>query len=143
MGNKRDTRFRPGQSGNPKGRPKGALNKVTLAVQELLDGEAEAITRKAIKKAKEGDMAAIRLCIERISSPVRDRLVEIDMPPIESVDDATKAIGAIVGAVASGHLTRLQGNEIAKLVGGYVQLIKANEFEERLRKLEGELEQHR
>lgn len=33
------TEFKPGQSGNPSGRPKGALNKATLATQALLEGE--------------------------------------------------------------------------------------------------------
>ena len=47
--------FKKGQSGNPGGRPKGTRNKTTLAMEELLDGEAEIITRKAIEKAKEGD----------------------------------------------------------------------------------------
>jgi hypothetical protein len=39
--------FKPGHSGNPNGRPKGVRNKTTLAVEALLDGEAEAITRKS------------------------------------------------------------------------------------------------
>jgi hypothetical protein len=32
--------FKPGKSGNPQGRLKGALNQTTRAGQELLDGEA-------------------------------------------------------------------------------------------------------
>ena len=56
------TRFQPGQSGNPKGRPPGSRNKTTMAVEGLLDGDAEAITRKAIEKAKGGDATMIRLC---------------------------------------------------------------------------------
>ena len=39
--------FKPGQSGNPSGRPHGSRNKATLALEALLDGEGEAITRKA------------------------------------------------------------------------------------------------
>jgi hypothetical protein len=35
-----------------------------LAVEVLLDGEAEAITRKAIELAKMGDLTAIRLCLD-------------------------------------------------------------------------------
>ena len=58
-------KFEKGQSGNPKGRPKGARNRTTLSVEALLDGDAEAITRKAIEKAKDGDMTAIRLCLDR------------------------------------------------------------------------------
>jgi Family of unknown function (DUF5681) len=38
---KQGARFRKGQSGNPSGRPRGARNKTTLAVEALLDGEAE------------------------------------------------------------------------------------------------------
>ena len=62
-----DTKFKPGQSGNPHGRPKGSRHKTTLAIEKLLDGEGEEITRKAIEKAKEGDMAAIRLRLDRPS----------------------------------------------------------------------------
>ena len=47
--------FKPGKSGNPQGRPKGARNKTTVATEQLLDCEAEAITKKAIELAKSGD----------------------------------------------------------------------------------------
>jgi len=59
-------KFQPGQSGNPTGRPKGARHKTTLAIESLLDGEAEALTRKVIEKAKEGDLAALKLCLDRL-----------------------------------------------------------------------------
>jgi hypothetical protein len=58
--------YKPGQSGNPYGRPRGARNRATVAAERLLDGEADALTRKAIELAKEGDTTALRLCIERI-----------------------------------------------------------------------------
>jgi hypothetical protein len=47
--------------------------KTTIAIEALLDGEAKAIARKAIEKALEGDMAALRLCFERLLPPRRDR----------------------------------------------------------------------
>jgi hypothetical protein len=68
--------FHTGQSGNPNGRPKGARNKATLAAEALLDGEAEAITRKAI----ELDITAIRLCLERIIPARRDRVAAFTLP---------------------------------------------------------------
>ena len=61
-----DTRFEPGQSGNPSGRPRGSRNATTLALEALLDGQAEALTQKAIDLALTGDMAALRLCLDRI-----------------------------------------------------------------------------
>jgi hypothetical protein len=69
----RDHLFKPGQSGNPNGRPMGALNKTTLAAQALLDGEAETITRKCIDLAMEGDGTALRLCLSRILPVKRER----------------------------------------------------------------------
>ena len=67
---KQGARFRKGQSGNPSGRPRGARNKTTRAVEALLDGEAEALTRKAIERALEGDTTALCLCLDRLLPPV-------------------------------------------------------------------------
>ena len=75
-------RFQKGQSGNPAGRPPGSRNKSTVLLQSLLEGEAEAITRKVIALAKEGDMAAIKLCMDRLAPPRRSAAVECDLPPL-------------------------------------------------------------
>ena len=48
-------------------------------VEELLDGEAEALTRKAIDKALEGDMAALRMCLDRLLPPRRNRYEASDL----------------------------------------------------------------
>lgn len=53
------------QPGNP-GRPCGARNKATLAALALLEGEAEAITRKTIELAKAGDTVALKLALDRL-----------------------------------------------------------------------------
>jgi hypothetical protein len=60
-------RFTKGESGNPAGRPRGSRNAVTLAAEAMLDGEAEALTRKAIDMALAGDTVALKLCIDRFS----------------------------------------------------------------------------
>jgi len=56
--------FKPGQSGNPKGKPKGARHKATPAAHAPLDGEAEGLARKAVDLALEGDTKE-RLMSER------------------------------------------------------------------------------
>src|SRR3984957_4557243 len=88
--------FRKGASGNPGGRPAGARNKALLAMEALLDGEAEAITRVAVDKAKEGDTTALRLCLERILPPRKDRPVSFSLPQRGTVADAPAATAAIV-----------------------------------------------
>lgn len=86
-GGKQDTRFKPGQSGNPAGKAKGTRHRVTLACDALLEGEGERITRKAVEMALNGDGQALRLCMERIAPVRRDRPVNFDLPTIEMVAD--------------------------------------------------------
>jgi Family of unknown function (DUF5681) len=116
--------FKSGQSGNPEGRPKGARNKATVAAERLLDGEAEALTRKAIDLAKQGDTTALRLCIERILPTRKDRPVSFDMPRIETVADSVKAAAAIASAVADGELTPMEAAELSKVVDGYTRAVE-------------------
>src|SRR5262249_57635574 len=61
--------FQKGQSGNPAGRPRGIVNRATALAQNLLSERAEGIARKVIELAEEGDMAAIRVCMERLRPP--------------------------------------------------------------------------
>jgi hypothetical protein len=83
--------FEPGQSGNPKGRPKGSRNKATVLAERLLDGEAEGFVRKVIEKALAGDSAALRLCLDRVVPLRRGRLVTFALPKIESAKDVPAA----------------------------------------------------
>ena len=107
-----------------------------MAAEALLDGEAETITRTAIDLAKSGDTTALRLCLERVCPPRRDRPVAFTMPAIESIADLTKASAALLQAVASGELTPSEAAELGKLVEAHVKAIEAIEFQQRLEYLE-------
>jgi hypothetical protein len=128
--------FELGQSGNPAGKARGTRNKVTLAIEALLDGEAEALTRKAIELAKAGDMAALRLCMDRLAPPRKDRPVMFELPTITCAADAVKASAALVTAVAIGDLTPAEAGELGKLIEAYVRALEATDFAARLENLE-------
>jgi hypothetical protein len=130
-----NTRGKPFERGNP-GKPKGARHRVTVAAETLLEGEAEAITRKAIELAKAGDGPALRLCMDRIYPARKDRPVRFRLPPLEKVGDAVAANAALVGAVASGDLTPSEAGELAKLVHAYTRAVEATDIQDRLTKLE-------
>jgi hypothetical protein len=132
--------FRPGRSGNPSGRPKGARNRATLAMEALLDGEAEELTRKAIELAKCGDMGALRLCMDRLLPARRDRAVNFALPKLETPADAVKANAALVEAVAEGELTPSEAAELAKLVEGFTRTVDLHDIQARLDKLEQQQE---
>ena len=125
-----------GASGNPAGRPKGARNRTTVAVEEILDGEADALARKAIALALAGDTVALRLCLERIAPAKRERPTPFTLPKLETAADAVQASAALVEAVAAGELTTAQAAELGKLVESYIKAIEVTDVIERLERLE-------
>ncbi len=128
--------FHKGESGNPAGRPFGSRNKTTLAMEALLDGEAETIVRKAIEKAKDGDAVALRMCLERLVPVRKDRPLSFKMPPINSAADAVSAVGALVAAVAAGEVTPSEAAELSKLIDGYMKSLEVSDLAERITMLE-------
>jgi Family of unknown function (DUF5681) len=128
--------FKKGQSGNPNGRPAGSRNKATIALDGLLEKEGKAITAKAIELAKAGDLAAIRICMDRICPPRKDRPVKFALPKLEAASDAVAAASAIVEAVATGALTPSEAAELSRVVSVYATTLEAADFDARLRKLE-------
>ena len=133
---KRAGRFPKGQSGNPAGKPKGTRNATTLALEALLDGQASALTQKAIDVALTGDIPALRLCLDRILPPRRDSPVAFDLPEMKTLNDTVSAMGAIVKAVGHGDLTPTEAGELTKMVQAFAKIIETAELEERVRKLE-------
>ena len=131
------TPFQPGKSGNPAGRPKGARNKTTIAIEALLEGEAEELTRKAIEMAKGGDGPALRMCLDRLAPPRKDSPVCFDLPPIKTVADAVDASSSVLAAVAGGEVTPYEGSRIMALLTSHKVLVETGEFERRLEALEG------
>ena len=128
--------FEKGQSGNPAGRPPGARHKATVAAEAMLDGEVEALTRKAIELALAGDTTALRLCLDRILPPRRERPTSFGLPRLQSAADTAAAMAAITAAVAAGEIMLGEATELARLVGAYLKAIEAHEFDQRLRALE-------
>lgn len=131
-GRNTDGTFAPG---NP-GKPKGARHKATRAALAMLEGETEALTRKAVELALEGDTTALRLCLERIAPPRKDVPVTFDLPPMQSAGDAAKAACAVLAAVADGDLTPQEGAHIMALIETYRRTLEMTELEARMVALE-------
>jgi hypothetical protein len=133
------TRFAPGQSGNPAGKPKGTRHRATLAVEALLEGEADKLTRKAVDLALAGDTTALRLCLERIAPPRKDRAVAFALADLVNAEDAVRAMAALVGAVAAGELTPSEASELSRLVEVFTKAVDTHELQQRLTTLEDRL----
>src|SRR6478752_4448592 len=91
----RDTRFKPGHSGNPAGRPTGSRSKVLTALDALGEGEAESIVKAMIEKAKAGDSVAGRTILERVWPPRKGARLQFNLPAVVTANDLPGAIAAV------------------------------------------------
>jgi hypothetical protein len=114
--------FQKGQSGNPAGPAKGTRHKITLLAEKLMAADAETIVAAVVTAARNGDMTAAKIILDRLV-PVR-RAVPFDLPRIESKADVVSANAAILAAVADGDLTPGDAAGILKLVRGFAQTLE-------------------
>jgi len=107
-----------------------------MAVQALLEGEAEPLTRKCVELAKNGDTTALRLCMERLAPAVKSRAVNLSLPAIETATDLLKAQGAAIEAMAAGEITPHEAATVASVLEAKRKALETVEIEKRLTALE-------
>ena len=128
--------FNKGESGNPTGRPIGSRNKTTLALESLLNGQAQELTQKAIDLALEGDRYALRLVLERIIPPSKSRPIQFELPPVKTASDVAAAQGAVISAMSEGNLTPDEAHIVSGILEGRRKSIETIELEDRVIELE-------
>ncbi len=135
IGRKQDGKFLPGQSGNPTGKPKGTLHKATQAALVLLEGETEALTRKAVELALNGDTTALKLCLDRIAPPLKSTStpIKLDMPTPDNLTDTARAF---VTAAARGDIPPDIAAQLVSAVASVARVEEMEQVKDRLAALE-------
>ena len=126
-------RYVAGSSGNPAGKPRGALNRATRIAAALLEGEAEALLRIEIELAKAGDRMLLKHCIDRLIGPQRGQPVVFAMPPVETAGDIAAAVGAVLRAASRGLITPAEAESLTRAAAAAAQAVAAGERIERAR----------
>jgi hypothetical protein len=132
------TRGRPFANGNP-GRKPGSKNRTTLIAAALLDAEEEELVRKAVELAKAGDVPMLKFLLGRIL--LRERVIKLNLPPMDFADDAVEALGSIMHAVSEGVISPSEGAALATLVKSYTDAIDTADVVERLDSLEAQIKE--
>ena len=132
--------WKKGQSGNPRGRPKGSRNKATLLAIAALEGELSNIVRVVIDAAKAGDMAAARLVVDKLVPAMRDRPLTITLPDVSTAEDCASAQATALAAVAAGNLLPSEGEALSGLIENQRRAIETTDFTERLAAIEEQLQ---
>lgn len=128
--------WKPGQSGNPKGRPKGIRSRATLVAEALMAGDIETVTKAVLLAAMSGDMQAARLIFERMAPVRKGAPVVFDLPKIDTAADVAAATGAVAQAVAAGDLSPEEGQAVAGILEVRRKAIETVEHEVRIAALE-------
>ncbi|WP_313901509.1 hypothetical protein [Methylobacterium sp. J-070] len=79
----------------------------------------------------------MKLCLDRLLSPCRDRSITFDLPTIETADDLPKATAAQLRAVSLGEITPSEAADIGKAVSAHIDAITAADLSRRLAEIEG------
>ena len=121
------------RSGNPAGRPKGARDRKNVVAAEFAK-EGSAIARVVIEKAKEGDMGAAALVLQRLSPPLRPQAEKVTFdfdPSLPIADQGT----AVLTAVARGEIDPDTGRMIFDMIAAHLGLRDVETFLDELKRL--------
>lgn len=126
-------KFQKGQSGNPKGRPKGKRDSATL-IRELLDKAAPDVVDMTLEAARAGDTTAMRALLDKIVPNARPerRPVTVTLLGNTPADKARY----IIDLVSNGQLSTDQADDLMAVLVSMTKIIESTEFVERLEQLE-------
>jgi hypothetical protein len=104
-----------------------ARGRTTLLAERLMQDDVENIVGAVLAAARNGDMTAAKIILDRIAPVRRGQCVFIDMPETVRPDDEVAARAEIIREVFSGNLTPAEGVEISNLIEAFVKKLKRAE----------------
>jgi hypothetical protein len=128
-------RRRPFEPGNP-GRPSGARNKATQAIGQLAEGQAETLGEKVIELALGGNVACLRMLLDRVCPIRKSPPINVAMPQIESAYDLFAAMKAIWTAIGDGQLTADEAAALCVVVDRSIKAVELQDVVARVAALE-------
>ncbi|KVL61910.1 hypothetical protein WT01_08920 [Burkholderia cepacia] len=125
--------FKPGQSGNPAGKPKGAKDKRT-ELRALLQPHAEDLVKKVVEMALAGDTTALRICVDRIIPTIKAKDAPISIGRLTgSLADRGKVV---LDALSDGSITPDEANAVMQAISAQARIVETDELARRVAALE-------
>lgn len=129
------SRFKTGQSGNPKGRPRKGTATAEALRAKLADRAGEVLDT-VVEAALAGDLQAARLVLERIVPPLRAQSQPVELLGLAHCQTLTERATAILAAVGAGELAADTGAQLLGALGTVAKIRETDELEARIRALE-------
>lgn len=130
------SRFKPGQSGNPAGKPRGCKH-ATTKLREAIAADLHAIVAALVERAKEGDTSAAALLFSRTLPPLRPQ----SDPPDTAIAGTTldERAEAVTSAALAGQISPTGATELMGLLAQQARIHEVSELAERLERIENAL----
>ncbi|MBP6012137.1 MAG: hypothetical protein KBA31_07910 [Alphaproteobacteria bacterium] len=127
-------RWVKGQSGNPKGRRPGIIDKRTKVTQSLMD-DAPAVARVVINAALDGDVQAAALVLSRVAPPIKAQAerVQFELSKDAPLSDQAQQI---LQAVADGKVDPETGRTLIGCIQSVAGIQAIENLEQRIITLE-------
>jgi hypothetical protein len=130
------SKFAPGQSGNPKGKPVGTRHRATTLIMSLMETNAQSIADAVVAAAKSGDMGAARMILDRLAPAVKERSISLILPDTGTAQGVAEASAAVLKAVGEGTITPGEGTAVSGILEARRRAIETMELEQRITALE-------
>ena len=129
------TKFKPGQTGNPNGRPKDKTPATLL--RKSIIGEMPEIINKLVELAKGGDVAAAKVLLDRCVPALKPQAMPINLPVNGTLAEQG---GEIIRATMAGQIPPDIGSQLITALSNQGKLVEWQELTERLSRIEKKLE---
>ncbi len=126
-----NTKFKPGQSGNPAGRPKDKTP-ATLLRKSIAD-DMPAIIHTLVELAKGGDVQAAKVLLDRICPPLRPQALPIALPTNGSLSEQGSEI---IQATMAGTIPPDIGSQLITALAHQAKIVEIDELTKRIDALE-------
>jgi hypothetical protein len=83
-----------------------------------------------------GDITALRLCLERLIPPRKDRPIHLILPPIENVQHISLAMAKVSTAIGEGEITPTEGEMLSNILAAHKDVLVTADLERRMDELE-------
>jgi hypothetical protein len=130
------TKFKAGQSGNPRGRPRGKRNS-SAEMRDAIAMRIPDVIERVIAAALDGDAAAAKLLLDRSLPPLRPRDEAVALPVPADTHLSTRG-EAVVQALMAGQLGADIANATLSALAHQARLVESTELEQRVSELEKE-----
>lgn len=136
----RDTQFKPGQSGNPNGRPRGIGAKIEFTNRILNEPNKEAIANKLMEMAMEGNEMALKFLGERMFLRPQDNVTAFALK--QQINEKSLLEGGedVVRQVADGEMLNTDATLVNNLLKSQIETITITKLMEKLSDLQAKVD---